>query len=290
MKKIIFLLILTFISHNLYAQSNEFETYKTNNEKYNEYISTWGFDCTLQGSTFFGNYDTKDFYIYSNACAKIYETKENDLKKAYNKFLTTFETGFGTTLLEMLPKTLPAKNTKIQKDNTEISFNIIENKIQVTFIKNGLDYNFIIMKKDGKTIVADFTFMNDRLSEIDISKAENAGENIKKLELDGLPLGKNLKHITTGTVIKNAYSVSEGSIYSLYILNTTDVVKAYNIIRDYFNKVNAMEFGENYFPAYSQDKIKKLNNMYEMSDDAFNTFYLVVEKDHIKAYTETDIN
>ena len=132
--------------------------------------------------------------------------------------------------------------------------------------------------------------MNDRLSEIDISKAENAGENIKKLELDGLPLGKNLKHITTGTVIKNAYSVSEGSIYSLYILNTTDVVKAYNIIRDYFNKVNAMEFGENYFPAYSQDKIKKLNNMYEMSDDAFNTFYLVVEKDHIKAYTETDIN
>ncbi|MDY5050502.1 MAG: DUF6705 family protein [Candidatus Mucispirillum faecigallinarum] len=53
MKKIIFLLILTFISHNLYAQSDEFETYKTNNEKYNQYISTWGFDCTLQGSTFF---------------------------------------------------------------------------------------------------------------------------------------------------------------------------------------------------------------------------------------------
>ena len=86
------------------------------------------------------------------------------------------------------------------------------------------------MKKDGKTIVADFTFMNDRLSEIDISKAENAGENIKKLEIDGLPLGKNLKHITTGTVIKNAYSVSEASVYSLYILNTTDVIKAYNII------------------------------------------------------------
>lgn len=290
MKKIVFLLILTFISHNLYAQSDEFETYKTNNEKYNEYISTWGFDCTLQGSTFFGNYDAKDFYIYSNACAKIYETKENDLKKAYNKFLTTLETGFGTTLLEMLPKTLPAKNTVFKKDNTEISFNITENKIQVTFIKNGLDYNFIVMKKDGKTIVADFTSMNDRLSEIDISKAENAGENIKKLELDGLPLGKNLKHITTGTVIKNAYSVSEGSVYSLYILNTTDVIKAYNIIRDYFNKVYAMEFGENYFPAYSQDKIKKLNNMYEMSDGNFNTFYLVVEKDHIKAYAETNIN
>ena len=290
MKKIVFLFLLTFISHNLYAQSNEFETYKTNNEKYNEYISTWGFDCTLQGSTFFGNYDAKDFYIYSNACAKIYETTENDLKKAYNKFLTTLETGFSTALLEMLPKTLPAKNTKIQKDNTEISFNITENKIQIIFIKNGLDYNFIIMKKDGKTIVADFTFMNDRLSEIDISKAETVGENIKKLEIGGLPLGKNLKHITTGTVIKNAYSVSEASVYSLYILNTTDVIKAYNIIRDYFNKVYAMEFGENYFPAYSQDKIKKLNNMYEMSDGDFNTFYLVVEKDHIKAYTETNIN
>ena len=51
-----------------------------------------------------------------------------------------------------------------------------------------------------------------------------------------------------------------------------------------------MEFGENYFPAYSQDKIKKLNNMYEMSDGNFNTFYLVVEKDHIKAYAETNIN
>lgn len=290
MKKIVFLFLLTFISHNLYAQSNEFETYKTNNEKYNEYISTLGFDCTLQGSTFFGNYDAKDFYIYSNACAKIYETTENDFKKAYNKFLTTLETGFGTALLEMLPKTLPAKNTKIQKDNTEISFNITENKIQIIFIKNGLDCNFIIMKKDGKTIVADFTFMNDRLSEIDISKTENAGENIKKLEIGGLPLGKNLKHITTGTVIKNAYSVSEASVYSLYILNTTDVIKAYNIIRDYFNKVYAMEFGENYFPAYSQDKIKKLNNMYEMSDGDFNTFYLVVEKDHIKAYTETNIN
>lgn len=85
MKKIVFLFLLTFISHNLYAQSNEFETYKTNNEKYNEYISTLGFDCTLQGSTFFGNYDAKDFYMYSNACAKIYETKENDLKKAYTE-------------------------------------------------------------------------------------------------------------------------------------------------------------------------------------------------------------
>ena len=51
-----------------------------------------------------------------------------------------------------------------------------------------------------------------------------------------------------------------------------------------------MEFGENYFPAYSQDKIKKLNNMYEMSDGNFNTFYLVVEKDHIKAYAETNRN
>ena len=290
MKKILFLLIFAFIYNNLYAQDNTFETYSSNSKEYNDYISIWGFDCILTGDTFFGKSDNKPQYIYSNACAKIYETKENDLKKAYNKFLTTLETGFGTTLLEMLPKNLPANNTKIQKDNVDISFNISQEKILITFIKNKIDYNLIFMKKDGKTIVADFTFMNDRLSEIDISKAENAGENIKKLEIDGLPLGKNLKHITTGTVIKNAYSVSEASVYSLYILNTTDVIKAYNIIRDYFNKVNAMEFGENYFPAYSQDKIKKLNNMYEMSDDAFNTFYLVVEKDHIKAYTETDIN
>lgn len=68
-----------------------------------------------RAALFFGNYDAKDFYIYSNACAKIYETKENDLKKAYNKFLTTLETGFGTALLEMLPKTLPAKNTVFKK-------------------------------------------------------------------------------------------------------------------------------------------------------------------------------
>lgn len=290
MKKILFLLIFAFICNNLYAQDNTFEIYSSNSKEYNDYISIWGFDCILTGDTFFGKSDNKPHYIYSNVCAKIYETKENDLKKAYSNFLNNIDTGFGTALLEMLPKNLPANNTVFKKDNTEISFNITENKIQVTFLKNGLDYNFIIMKKDGKTIVADFTFMNDRLSEIDISKAENAGENIKKLEIDGLLLGKNLKHITTGTVIKNAYSVSEASVYSLYILNTTDVIKAYNIIRDYFNKVNAMEFGENYFPAYSQDKIKKLNNMYEMSDDAFNTFYLVVEKDHIKAYTETDIN
>lgn len=290
MKKILSLLIFALICNNLYAQSSSFEIYSSNSKEYNDYISIWGFDCILTGDTFFGKSDNKPQYIYSNACAKIYETKENDLKKAYNKFLTTLETGFGTTLLEMLPKNLPANNTKIQKDNVDISFNISQEKILITFIKNKIDYNLIFMKKDGKTIVADFTFMNDRLSEIDISKAENAGENIKKLEIDGLPLGKNLKHITTGTVIKNAYSVSEASVYSLYILNTTDVIKAYNIIRDYFNKVNAMEFGENYFPAYSQDKIKKLNNMYEMSDDAFNTFYLVVEKDHIKAYTETDIN
>lgn len=290
MKKILFLLIFAFIYNNLYAQDNTFEIYSSNSKEYNDYISIWGFDCILTGDTFFGKSDNKPHYIYSNACAKIYETKENDLKKAYSNFLNNIDTGFGTALLEMLPKNLPANNTVFKKDNTEISFNITENKIQVTFLKNGLDYNFIIMKKDGKTIVADFTFMNDRLSEIDISKAENAGENIKKLKIDGLPLGKNLKHITTGTVIKNAYSVSEASVYSLYILNTTDVIKAYNIIRDYFNKVYAMEFGENYFPAYSQDKIKKLNNMYEMSDDAFNTFYLVVEKDHIKAYVETDIN
>lgn len=290
MKKILFLLIFAFICNNLYAQDNTFEIYSSNSKEYNDYISIWGFDCILTGDTFFGKSDNKPQYIYSNACAKIYETKENDLKKAYSNFLNNIDTGFGTALLEMLPKNLPANNTKIQKDNVDISFNISQEKILITFIKNKIDYNLIFMKKDGKTIVADFTFMNDRFSQIDISKAENVGENIKRLKIGGLPLGKNLKHITTGTVIKNAYSVSEASVYSLYILNTTDVIKAYNIIRDYFNKVNAMEFGENYFPAYSQDKIKKLNNMYEMSDDAFNTFYLVVEKDHIKAYTETDIN
>ena len=267
-----------------------FEIYSSNSKEYNDYISIWGFDCILTGDTFFGKSDNKPQYIYSNACAKIYETKENDLKKAYSNFLNNIDTGFGTALLEMLPKNLPANNTKIQKDNVDISFNISQEKILITFIKNKIDYNLIFMKKDGKTIVADFTFMNDRLSPIDISKAKNVGENIKRLKISGIPLGKNLHHVTTGLTIKDVYSVSEASIYELFILNTKDLTKAYNILREYFNKIYAMEFGENYFPAYSQDKIKKLNNMYEMSDDAFNTFYLVVEKDHIKAYTETDIN
>lgn len=290
MKKILSLLIFAFICNNLYAQGNTFERYSSNNKEYNQYVSSWGFDCILTGDTFFGKSDNKPQYIYSNACAKIYETKENDLKKAYSNFLNNIDTGFGTALLEMLPKNLPANNTKIQKDNVDISFNISQEKILITFIKNKIDYNLIFMKKDGKTIVADFTFMNDRLSPIDISKAKNVGENIKRLKISGIPLGKNLHHVTTGLTIKDVYSVSEASIYELFILNTKDLTKAYNILREYFNKIYAMEFGENYFPAYSQDKIKKLNNMYEMSDDAFNTFYLVVEKDHIKAYTETDIN
>ena len=283
MKKILSLLIFAFICNNLYAQGNTFERYSSNNKEYNQYVSSWGFDCILTGDTFFGKSDNKPQYIYSNACAKIYETKENDLKKAYSNFLNNIDTGFGTALLEMLPKNLPANNTKIQKDNVDISFNISQEKILITFIKNKIDYNLIFMKKDGKTIVADFTFMNDRLSPIDISKAKNVGENIKRLKISGIPLGKNLHHVTTGLTIKDVYSVSEASIYELFILNTKDLTKAYNILREYFNKIYAMEFGENYFPAYSQDKN-------EMSDDAFNTFYLVVEKDHIKAYTETDIN
>lgn len=289
MKKILFLLIFAFIYNNLYAQDNTFEIYSSNSKEYNDYISIWGFDCILTGDTFFGKSNNKPHYIYSNACAKIYETKENDLKKTYSNFLNDIDTGFGTALLEMLPKELPANNTVFKKDNTEISFNITENKIQVTFLKNGLDYNFIIMKKDGKTIVADFTFMNDKLSPIDISKAENVGENIKELEIDGIPLGKNLHHVTTGLTIKDVYSKSEASIYELFILNTKDLTKAYNILRGYFNKIYAMEYGENYFPAYSPDKIQKINNLYKTDLD-MDEIYFVIEKDHIKAYVAHHIN
>lgn len=290
MKKILFLLIFAFIYNNLYAQDNTFEIYSSNSKEYNDYISIWGFDCILTGDTFFGKSNNKPHYIYSNACAKIYETKENDLKKAYSNFLNNIDTGFGTALLEMLPKNLPANNTKIQKDNVDISFNISQEKILITFIKNKIDYNLIFMKKDGKTIVADFTFMNDRFSQIDISKAENVGENIKELEIDGIPLGKNLHHMTTGLTIKDVYSKSEASIYELYILNAKDLTKAYNILRGYFNKIYAIEYGENYFPAYSPDKIQKINNIYEISDVEMKRIYLVVEKDYIYAYVETDAN
>lgn len=290
MKKILSLLIFAFICNNLYAQGNTFERYSSNNKEYNQYVSSWGFDCILTGDTFFGKSDNKPHYIYSNACAQIYETKENDLKKAYSNFLNNIDTGFGTALLEMLPKNLPANNTKIQKDNVDISFNISQEKILITFIKNKIDYNLIFMKKEGKTIVADFTFMNDRLSPIDISKAKNVGENIKELEIDGIPLGKNLHHVTTGLTIKNVYSKSEASIYELFILNTKDLTKAYNILKSYFNKIYAMEYGENYFPAYSPDKIKKVNNIYEISGVEMKRIYLVVEKDHIYAYVETDAN
>lgn len=289
MKKILFLLIFAFIYNNLYAQDNTFEIYSSNSKEYNDYISIWGFDCILTGDTFFGKSDNKPHYIYSNACAKIYETKENDLKKAYSNFLNNIDTGFGTELLEMLPKNLPANNTKIQKDNVDISFNISQEKILITFIKNKIDYNLIFMKKDGKTIVADFTFMNDRFSQIDISKAENVGENIKELEIDGIPLGKNLHHMTTGLTIKDVYSVSEASIYELFILNTKDLTKAYNILRGYFNKIYAIEYGENYFPAYSSDKIQKINNLYKTDLD-MDEIYFVIEKDHIKAYVAHHIN
>ncbi len=289
MKKILFLLIFAFICNNLYAQDNTFETYSSNSKEYNDYISIWGFDCILTGDTFFGKSNNKPHYIYSNACAQIYETKENDLKKVYSKFLASIDTGFGTALLEMLPKELPANNTKIQKDNVDISFNISQTTIQITFIKNKIDYNLIFMKKDGKTIVADFTFMNDRFSPIDISKAENVGENIKRLEIDGIPLGKNLHHMTTGLTIKNVYSKSEASIYELFILNTTDLTKAYNILRGYFNKIYAIEYGENYFPAYSPDKIQKINNLYKTDLD-MDEIYFVIEKDHIKAYVASNIN
>ena len=289
MKKILFLLIFALICNNLYAQSSSFEIYSSNSKEYNDYISIWGFDCILTGDTFFGKSDNKPQYIYSNACAKIYETKENYLKKAYSKFLASIDTSFGTALLEMLPKNLPANNTKIQKDNVDISFNISQEKILITFIKNKIDYNLIFMKKDGKTIVADFTFMNDRLSPIDISKAENVGENIKELEIDGIPLGKNLHHMTTGLTIKDVYSKSEASIYELFILNTKDLTKAYNILRGYFNKIYAIEYGENYFPAYSPDKIKKVNNLYKTDLD-MDEIYFVIEKDHIKAYVAHHIN
>lgn len=289
MKKILFLLIFAFIYNNLYAQDNTFETYSSNSKEYNDYISIWGFDCILTGDTFFGKSDNKPQYIYSNACAQIYETKENDLKKAYSNFLNNIDTGFGTALLEMLPKNLPANNTKIQKDNVDISFNISQEKILITFIKNKIDYNLIFMKKEGKTIVADFTFMNDRLSPIDISKAKNVGENIKELEIDGIPLGKNLHHVTTGLTIKNVYSKSEASAYELYILNTKDLTKAYNILREYFNKIYAMEYGENYFPVYSSDKIQKINNLYKTDLD-MDEIYFVIEKDHIKAYVAHNIN
>lgn len=289
MKKILFLLIFAFICNNLYAQDNTFETYSSNNKEYDDYISIWRFDCILTGDTFFGKSDNKPHYIYSNACAKIYETKENDLKKAYSNFLNNIDTGFGTALLEMLPKELPANNTKIQKDNVDISFNISQEKILITFIKNKIDYNLIFMKKDGKTIVADFTFMNDRFSPINISKAKNVGENIKRLKIDGIPLGKNLHHMTTGLTIKNVYSKSEASIYQLFILNTTDLTKAYNILRGYFNKTYAEEYGENYFPAYSPDKIQKINNLYKTNLD-MDEIYFVIEKDHIKAYVASNIN
>ena len=91
MKKILFLLIFALICNNLYAQSSSFEIYSSNSKEYNDYISIWGFDCILTGDTFFGKSDNKPHYIYSNACAQIYETKENDLKKAYSNFLNNID-------------------------------------------------------------------------------------------------------------------------------------------------------------------------------------------------------
>ena len=293
MKKILFLFIFAFICNNLYAQGNTFEIYSSNNKEYNQYVSSWGFDCILTGDTFFGKSNNKPHYIYSNACAQIYETKENDLKKVYSKFITGIDDNYDYSsklLLDMLPKELPANNTKIQKDNVDISFNISQTTIQITFIKNKIDYNLIFMKKDGKTIVADFTFMNDRFSPIDILKAENVGENIKRLKISGIPLGKNLHHVTTGLTIKTVYSKSEASNYEFFILNTKDLTKAYNILRGYFNKIYAIEYGENYFPVYSPDKIQKINNIYEISGVEMKRIYLVVEKDHTYAYVETDAN
>lgn len=255
MIKFISFIFIFLFSVNSYAEESQFQVIKESFNGPCEYITEDKKQVKL------------DEYIYSNLCASVYKTNIDDLDKAYYAYKEYLKENarFSDNILIHLPEKAPDK----RKD---------KNKIHLRFIYNDVDFNLLFLKKEDGIYVYDYTGMWHFRDAFGEGEPKKINDKLTVYDMGTEFIGKNLISKDSNLVIKNAYGFSDNVDYIKFIVNTSDMDMAYNIIREYvfsentgFNKItDKAQLDEYYPPSLEENKATKYIN-----DDYVTTELLI---------------
>lgn len=255
-KFISFIFILLFSVYS-YAEESQFQVIKEaySNGGQCEYITEDKKQVKL------------DEYMYSNLCASVYKTNIDDLNKAYYAYKEYLKENarFSDNILKHLPEKAPDK----RKD---------ENKIHLRFIYNKVDFNLLFIKKEDGIYVYDYTDMWYLRYAFGEGEPKKINDKLTVYNMGSKFIGKNLISKDSNLVIKNAYGFNDNVDYIKFVVNTTDMDMAYNIIREYvfsenteFNQIiDKAQLDEYFPPSLEENKATKY-----ISDDYVTTELLI---------------
>ena len=254
MKKLSFILILLFSVYS-YAEESQFQVIKESFNGPCKYITEDKKQVKLNE------------YMYSNLCADVYKTNIDDLNKAYYAYKEYLKenAGFSDNILIHLPEKAPDKRKN-------------KNKIHLRFIYNDVDFNLLFLKKEDGIYVYDYTGMCHFRDAFGESEPEKITDKLTVYDMGTEFIGKNLISKDSNLVIKNAYGRYDNVNYKKFVVNTSDMDTAYNIIREYvfsenteFNKISdKVQLDEYYPPSLEENKATKYIN-----DDYVTTELLI---------------
>ena len=254
MKKLSFILILLFSVYS-YAEESQFQVIKESFNGPCKYITEDKKQVKLNE------------YMYSNLCADVYKTNIDDLNKAYYAYKEYLKENahFSDNILIHLPEKAPDKRKN-------------KNKIHLRFIYNDVDFNLLFLKKEDGIYVYDYTGMWHFRDAFGESEPEKITDKLTVYDMGTEFIGKNLISKDSNLVIKNAYGRYDNVNYKKFVVNTSDMDTAYNIIREYvfsenteFNKISdKAQLDEYYPPSLEENKATKYIN-----DDYVTTELLI---------------
>lgn len=254
MKKLSFIFILLF-SVYCYAEESQFQVIKESFNGSCEYITEDKKQVKLNE------------YMYSNLCADVYKTNIDDLDKAYYAYKEYLKENarFSDNILIHLPEKAPDK----RKD---------KNKIHLRFIYNDVDFNLLFIKKEDGIYVYDYTGMWHFRDAFGESEPEKITDKLTVYYMGTEFIGKNLISKDSNLVIKNAYGRYDNVNYKKFVVNTSDMDTAYNIIREYvfsenteFNKISDKAQLDEYYPPSLEE-----NNATKYINDNYVTTELLI--------------
>ena len=254
MKKLSFILILLFSVYS-YAEESQFQVIKESFNSPCKYITEDKKQVKLNE------------YMYSNLCADVYKTNIDDLNKAYYAYKEYLKENahFSDNILIHLPEKAPDKRKN-------------KNKIHLRFIYNDVDFNLLFLKKEDGIYVYDYTGMWHFRDAFGESEPEKITDKLTVYDMGTEFIGKNLISKDSNLVIKNAYGRYDNVNYKKFVVNTSDMDTAYNIIREYvfsenteFNKISdKAQLDEYYPPSLEENKATK-----NINDDYVTTELLI---------------
>lgn len=254
MKKLSFIFILLFSVYS-YAEESQFQVIKESFNGPCEYITEDKKQVKLNE------------YMYSNLCADVYKTNIDDLDKAYYAYKEYLKENarFYDNILIHLPEKAPDK----RKD---------KNKIHLRFIYNDVDFNLLFIKKEDGIYVYDYTGMWHFRDAFGESEPEKITDKLTVYYMGTEFIGKNLISKDSNLVIKNAYGRYDNVNYKKFVVNTSDMDTAYNIIREYvfsenteFNKISDKAQLDEYYPPSLEE-----NNATKYINDNYVTTELLI--------------